>query len=262
MSSALNPAVAIRLEKAAVDNGFDIERPRVGGWLGYASTQAPLEIWLTHFADETLFLVAFSRAHVAAALEGFGTPVVSPLPEGAVAGRSVPDIPSLHSLVRRAFQLSKSLPNELLHTFEAKVASLPRTTEAERWVIQRVGQDVFREGLIDYWDGRCAVTGLSVTELLRASHIKPWADCETDAERLDIFNGLLLAPHLDAAFDQGFITVSDAGDVVVSNVLSDEARRILGLHLPLRVDKLKDGHRRYLAWHRASVFGRHDGLPR
>ena len=52
------------------------------------------------------------------------------------------------------------------------------------------------------------MTGLDVPELLRASHIKPWADCGTDAERLDVFNGLLLAPHLDAAFDAGFITIA------------------------------------------------------
>jgi hypothetical protein len=258
----MNSAIAIRLEKVAVDNGFDIERPRVGSWLGYASTQAPLKIWLTHFAEETLFLVAFSQVHVAAALEGFGISIVSPLPQGAVAGRSVPDIPSLHGLVRRAFQLSKSLPDELLHLFEAKVASLPRTTEAERLVVQRVGQDLFRAGLLDYWDGRCAVTGLAVTGLLRASHIKPWADCESDAERLDIFNGLLLAPHLDAAFDQGFITVSDSGDVMVANTLSIEARRVLGLNQPLRVDNLKDGHRHYLAWHRTKLFGRGDVPPK
>ncbi|MBN1206197.1 MAG: HNH endonuclease [Myxococcaceae bacterium] len=256
MSSALNPAIAIRLEKAAADNGFDIALPRVGPWLGYASTQAPLKIWLTHFAQETLFLVAFSQAHVGTALEGLGTPVVSPLPKGAVAGRSVPDLPSLHRLVRRAFQLSRSLPDELLHVFTARVASLPRATEAERWVVQRVGQDVFRAGLLEFWDGRCAVTGLAVKELLRASHIKPWADCETDAERLDVFNGLLLAPHLDAAFDRGFITVNDEGSVMVASTLSAEARSLLGLHLPLRVANLKEGHRRYLAWHRAHVYPR------
>ena len=28
-------------------------------------------------------------------------------------------------------------------------------TEAERWVIQRIGQDVFRAALLDYWDSRC-----------------------------------------------------------------------------------------------------------
>ena len=57
---------------------------------------------------------------------------------------------------------------------------------------------------MEYWDSKCAVTGLAIPELLKASHIKPWKD-STDEERLDIFNGLLLAPHLDAAFDRGFI---------------------------------------------------------
>jgi putative restriction endonuclease len=104
----------------------------------------------------------------------------------------------------------------LLHTFEKQTATLPRSTEAERVVVQRVGQGIFRAGLLEYWEGRCAITGLAVPALLKASHIKPWADCASDAERLDVFNGLLLAPHLDAAFDCGLITVADDGAVVVS----------------------------------------------
>ena len=121
------------------------------------------------------------------------------LPQGASGALSVADIPTLHRLVRRAFQLSKTLPDQLLRTFEEKTATLPRTTEAERLVVQRVGQDVFRAGLLDYWDGHCAISGLAVAELLRASHIKPWAACDSDAERLSVFNGLLLAPNLDAS---------------------------------------------------------------
>jgi putative restriction endonuclease len=46
---------------------------------------------------------------------------------------------------------------------------------------------------VDYWGGRCPISGVDQPELLRASHIKPWADCSTDAERLDVFNGVLLA---------------------------------------------------------------------
>lgn len=38
--------------------------------------------------------------------------------------------------------------------------------------------------------------------LLRASHAKPWKD-SSDAEHLDVYNGLLLAVHLDALFDRG-----------------------------------------------------------
>ncbi len=137
--------------------------------------------------------------------------------------------------------------------------SLPRTTEAERLVVQRVGQEIFRRGLLDFWDGRCAITGLDVPELLRASHIKPWADCATDSERLDVFNGLLLAPHLDAAFDAGFITIAEHGSVLVSRDLSRAALRALGLDLSLTVEGLGGAHERYLPWHRAHVFRRKRG---
>ena len=99
-------------------------------------------------------------------------------------------------------------------------------------MVERVGQQIFRDGLLEYWQGRCAITGLAVAEVLRASHIKPWAECATDAERLDVFNGLLLAPNLDAAFDRGFITVAENGEVLVSERLGDPDRRALGLDVP------------------------------
>jgi putative restriction endonuclease len=253
MTIPLMPAIATLLEKVAVDNGFDRELPREGNWLAYASTQAPLRLWLSTFSD-ALFIAGFSQANVARALAEHGSAVLSPLPAGAVAGRSVVDIPALHYLIRRAFQLSRTLPDELLQSFAAKTETMPRATEAERLVIQRVGQNIFRDGLLDYWDGRCAVTGLAVPELLRASHIKPWAKCNTDAERLDVFNGLLLAPHLDAAFDGGFITVADDGAVIVSPCLGPLDRNHLGLALPLRVARMSEGHRAYLKWHQREEF--------
>lgn len=251
--SVLSPILVSRLEKAATDNGFDQVLDPDGARLVVASTQCPLRVWLGSFGG-AVFLAAFSQQNVARALGEYGTPTVAPMPKGAAGGRTVPDVPGLHRLLRRAFQLSKALPNELLHTFEKKVAALPKTTEAERLVAQRVGQNLFRDGLLDLWEGRCVVTGLAVPALLRASHIKPWADCETDAERLDVYNGILLAPHHDAAFDRGFITVADDGVVVVSEALDIEARMVLGLDQPLRVRGLTDNHRGYLPWHREHVF--------
>jgi len=253
MSTPLSPVIASRLEKAAVDNGFDQELPGEGDWLGFASTQCPLLLWLCTFGDAT-FLAAFSQQNVALALAQYGTPMAARLPTGAFGGLSVTDIPALHRVLRRAFQLSKTLPDELLHTFEKQTAGLPQTTEAERLVVQRIGQDVFREGLLDFWEGRCAITDFAVSQLLRASHIKPWADCASDAERLDVFNGILLAPHLDAAFDSGFITVADDGAIVVAGELDESARRVLALNTPLRVRGLTVGHRSYLPWHRQRVF--------
>lgn len=253
---AFSPVVVSRLEKAASDNGFDLEFNSEGDWLAVASTQCPLRAWLGASGDG-MFLAAFSQNNVARALVGYGSPVAASLPTGAVGGRIVSDIPTLHRLLRRAFQLSKALPDEILHTFEKKTANLPQSTEAERLVVQRVGQELFRGGLIEYWQGRCAITGLAVLELLRASHIKPWAECTSDAERLDVFNGFLLAPHLDAAFDSGFITVSDTGAVVISPQLVAQDRTLLGLdYQPLCIVDLVDGHREYLSYHQSNVFRR------
>lgn len=254
MTGKPSAATLTLLEKLAVDNGFDRELPREGEWLSFASTQCPLRIWLSA-SGEAVFLAAFSQSNVAAALD-LGIAANPLLPAAAVAARGVTSIPELHRLVRRAFQLSKTLPHELLHTFEKRTATWPRATEAERLVIQRVGQDIFRAGLLDYWEGRCAVTGLDVPGLLRASHIKPWAACASDAERLDVFNGLLLAPHLDAVFDVGFITVADHGEVLVSDRLGKTARDILGLASSLSVRALAPGHRAYMLWHREHVFGK------
>lgn len=253
MMTMQSPVLASRLEKAATDNGFDQALRPDGDWLVFASTQCPLHVWLGALGDAIL-VAAFSQQNVVRALGEYGAPIAASMPKGAVGGRTVSDVPTLHRLLRRVFQLSRSLPNELLHTFQKQVAALPKTTEAERLVVQRVGQNLFREGLLDLWEGRCAVTGLAVPALLRASHIKPWADCETDAERLDVYNGILLAPHFDAAFDQGFITVQDDGVIIVSSALATDARMILGFDPPLRVHGLTDGHCSYLPWHREHVF--------
>jgi len=43
-------------------------------------------------------------------------------------------------------------------------------------------------------------------EHLRASHCKPWCDCESNEERLNGENGLLLTPSIDHLFDRGFIS--------------------------------------------------------
>jgi hypothetical protein len=70
-------------------------------------------------------------------------------------------------------------------------------------LVERIGQDLFRDALTDYWSGRCPLTGITDPALLRASHIVPWAEC-CDAQRLDVHNGLLLSALWDAAFEISF----------------------------------------------------------
>jgi hypothetical protein len=94
----------------------------------------------------------------------------------------------LAALLRRAASLSRSLPSQAPNDYQqavaAELAELPTGiagTEVERMIRKRVGQNKFRDALMDYWGGACAVTGVAVSEVLRASHTKPWAECGSDA---------------------------------------------------------------------------------
>jgi hypothetical protein len=70
------------------------------------------------------------------------------------------------------WRFAQALPVEPLREFEARTRDMPRTTEAERLVVQRVGQDIFRDALNKYWGGVCAVLHVQEQRLLRASHIQ------------------------------------------------------------------------------------------
>ena len=89
-------------------------------------------------------------------------------------------------------------------------------TEVKRTVNQRIGQLQFRNEVIKL-EGACPITGVASPAFLRASHIKPWRVCETAEERLDPYNGLALAPHIDQLFDQGYITFDTSGSLILSD---------------------------------------------
>jgi putative restriction endonuclease len=69
--------------------------------------------------------------------------------------------------------------------------------------------------LLSYW-GLLCLTGVAEPRLLRARHIKPWGKCDIDPERLEVYNALLLAAHLDAALDAGLISFEDEGAITIS----------------------------------------------
>lgn len=161
--------------------------------------------------------------------------------------------------LQRASVLAQSLPNQAAVDFEAQVqqalAALPssdaRNTEVIRMVRQRVGQDRYRQAMLSYWGGACAITGLALPAALRASHAKPWADCSTDAERLDVFNGFLLSANLDALFDQFLLTFGQHGEVLVASHIGAEDRSFLGLSPNMGLRWLAPQHLPYLDHHRA-----------
>jgi HNH endonuclease len=243
------PGFVVRSEaqQAAWDNGYRLERGIANGWLHYASTTAPGSIWIAGCSAHGPWLLSVAHSGVATEL---GTTPASPFAGPGIATFVLATIKELHAALDRVYKLAMSLPEAPLDRFKAKTASLPRNTEAERLVIQRIGQDVFRSALMDYWNGRCPLTGITDPALLRASHIVPWSDCN-DEQRLDVHNGLLLSALWDAAFDCGLVSFADNGSVLASSQLSETSRRALDLDNISPLTGLRDAHRANLALHRA-----------
>lgn len=95
------------------------------------------------------------------------------------------------------------------------------TTEKERLIKARKGQGLFRKRLIEKYNNRCIITDIGISQVLVASHIKPWA-VSNNEERLSINNGLLLSATYDRLFDGGLITIKKDGKIIISNIISKE----------------------------------------
>lgn len=233
-------------DKVAFQNGFRRSHGETDGWWRYSSTTAQGAIWLARDASGG-WLLAVDHWGVVEELEDFPDTIEGP----GLARYAFADLGELYGLMPRVYQLAASLPDAPLAQFQAKVMDLPTSTEAERLILQRIGQDVFRSGLLEYWQARCPLAGITDAPLLRASHIVPWKDCATNAERLDVHNGLLLSALWDAAFDHGLVSFDNVGQPLFSPVLGEQARSELRWQRPIA---LTYKHRDCLAWHRSHVF--------
>jgi hypothetical protein len=128
-------------------------------------------------------------------------------------------------------------------------------TQRSALVQARRGQGAFKKN-VRVIERRCRVTGVDRIEHLIASHSKPWRDCESYEERLDGENGLLLTPSIDHLYDRGFISFEGNGRLLISPVAHSESLRRMGVPVKgtTSVGSFTDGQKRYLEFHRESVF--------
>ncbi len=159
---------------------------------------------------------------------GLGTPSATAAP--GVAAFVFPSLAGLYAGIERAYRLGVSLPDEPLEQFRKAVAKLPPATEVERLVVQRIGQDIFRTALMQYWHGRCPLTGISdaasaacvsYRRLVRLRNRTPSASTCTM-----VFCCLRSGTR---CFDVGLVSFTDEGEVLFSPHLSSNA---LGLRTP------------------------------
>jgi hypothetical protein len=227
--------------------GFIRPLPEEGAWLPFQSPRTNGTLWLAgrKEGDHPAPVEWFLALNHPGLLLSMGTPAAMDGP--GLARFSLPSTSVLFETLQRLYPLARDLPYSPAQAFAVATAGMPTETEVERLTIQRIGQALFREALLRHWNARCPITGITDLALLRASHIKPWADCTTTEERLDPMNGLLLSALWDAAFDRGLVSFSDDGEVLHSAALSAKARGLLAA--PGQVT-LGAGHTHYLSWHR------------
>ncbi len=135
----------------------------------------------------------------------------------------------------------------------------PENTVREATVQLRNGQSFFRRAVLSAYGEQCCITRISSSQLIRASHIIPWAHDES--QRLNPSNGIALNALHDAAFDRGLITLDDDLRVVVSSdvrqampaeIYDSYFERYEGkaIHLPERFEPDREA----LAYHQQHVY--------
>jgi putative restriction endonuclease len=249
----MNPLQRTLIEKVGHDNGF--EHVPLGGerYVVLASARHPATV--TVGATENGFEVDIQAGSTLLAQELVRTfPYIGTAKQAFI----LPTEAELAQWLRRAAALSQALPNQVVRAFEQQVqaelltmpASTAQNTEVLRMVRQRVGQQAYRQAMLDYWGGACAVTGLALPQALRASHAKPWAECALDAERLDVYNGFLLSANLDVLFDSFLVSFADTGELLVSNAITQNDQQKMGLVANMRLRWVSAEHKPYLRLHR------------
>ena len=136
--------------------------------------------------------------------------------------------------------------------------------EREAIIKQRINQDAFRSIILANYNQTCAISGITVPQLLIASHIIPWSDNEI--ERLNPENGICLSALYDKAFDSGLISIDpDDYSVIISKELKDYKSAIFYNnhfaqieHKPIITPERHSPNKLFLEYHMNNIFSKHN----
>ena len=255
------------IEKAGYDNGFEIAQKSDPSIVSLTSSLHPITVNIFDGAHEGSYGIQFSdNLSLLELKRGLNTELFLNgkievwnrellgvvLKRAAELGISLPDGPiRLYNEQLDAYLVNNPEEREV---FSKTAKSMFQGTEREQLVKQRIGQDVFRDALFKYWKGCCAITTLDIPEMLRASHIKPWVECDTDSDRLNVYNGFLLTANYDALFDKGLITFDNKSNIIYSGKLAESQIYDIGSDKYKNLRWIDERHLPFLEWHRSHVF--------
>lgn len=171
-------------------------------------------------------------------------------------------VPASEEALRELFGIGENSELEVLPKEGIRVRKRPPSGASEivGTTKLRRGQEYFRDAVLNNFGGCCGITGLSMRELLIASHILPWGTYPN--ERWNVRNGLSLSRLHDAAFDRGLITFDDELRLQLSPRLKKElAQHSIGTNFgeyagqPLKLpDDAALPEASFLAEHRTKIF--------
>ena len=107
-----------------------------------------------------------------------------------------------------------------------------------RSIVLRRGQRDFRLALLEAYQGKCAITGCDIPDILEAAHIVPYRGVDTN----DVRNGLLLRSDLHTLFDCGLLSIDSKtmSVLLAKRILRTSYRALAGKKL--RTPKLAVQH--------------------
>jgi hypothetical protein len=166
------------------------------------------------------------------------------------AGRGVADTERLIPAAEPDIELWEKRQEQII----CEDATLSET-ERRSLVLARVGQGDFRKK-VQIFETRCRITSVDRMEHLRASHIRPWRDCESAEQRLDGENGLMLTPTMDHLFDKGFISFEGKGNLIISPVMDKTSLLRMGIEPKEKtnVGIFTQSQQQYLEYHREHIL--------
>jgi putative restriction endonuclease len=144
----------------------------------------------------------------------------------------------------------------------SKLLPLPTWREEERrygdpqLVAPRLGQGSFRVVVLESYRRACAVSTEHSLPALEAAHIRPYAE----GGEHKVGNGMLLRSDIHRLFDKGYLTITPAHRIEVSNRLREDFSNgrsyypFHGKQIALPADRVEYPDPAMLGWHNENRF--------
>lgn len=153
---------------------------------------------------------------------------------------------SLVSKLKYFIENNKNLKNKKEYTIIIKNT----VTEIETKIKQRIGQDKLRKIVLNNYDNKCAICGLSHSDLLNCSHIVPWSIDELN--RLNPENAICLCAMHDRLFDRGYFSLDNDYNIIFSDKADDEIKKLFHNN-EFRQPKISNPNIEFLRIHYAKI---------